>query len=156
LQAALNPGAASQVEDASGQPFRAGDKVICMRNNYDKGVFNGDMGIVSEINEAECSIKVAFADDDVSFARMELADLSPAYAISIHKSQGSEFGRVVIPILPEHLVLLRRNLLYTAVTRARLGVVIAGSPDAWRMALSAKRTGERQTTLRQRITNCRS
>jgi exodeoxyribonuclease V alpha subunit len=151
LQEALNPETEQRVEYMSSIAFRVGDKVICTRNNYDKSVFNGDMGIVSGINKGEGSVTISFADGEVSFARMELADLSQAYAISIHKSQGSEFDYVAIPIMPEHLVLLRRNLLYTAVTRARRGVVIIGSPDAWKMALSRKRSGDRYSTLRGRI-----
>jgi exodeoxyribonuclease V alpha subunit len=151
LQNALNADAEKTLDYLSGQSFRVGDKVICTRNNYDKSVFNGDMGIVSDINKGEGSIVVSFADETVSFARMELVDLSQAYAISIHKSQGSEFDYVVIPIMPEHLILLRRNLLYTAVTRAKKGVVIIGSPDAWRMALSQKRAGDRYSTLCARV-----
>jgi exodeoxyribonuclease V alpha subunit len=151
LQEALNADAADRLDYVSGIAFRTGDKIICTRNNYDKSVFNGDMGLVTDINNSEGSIKVAFADGTVPFARMELVDLSEAYAISIHKSQGSEFDYVAIPIMPEHLVLLRRNLLYTAVTRAKKGVVIIGSPDAWGMALSQKRAGTRYSTLCQRI-----
>jgi exodeoxyribonuclease V alpha subunit len=151
LQEALNANAGASLEDFSGLSYREGDKVICTRNNYDKNVFNGDMGIVSAVNTAEGSISVAFEDQTVTFARMELVDLMPAYAISIHKSQGSEFDDVVIPIMPEHLVLLRRNLLYTAITRAKRHVVIAGSLDAWRMALSNRLLVERNTTLSLRI-----
>jgi exodeoxyribonuclease V alpha subunit len=140
-----------RLSDFSGQIYGVGDKVICTRNNYDKFVFNGDMGIVSEVNQGECAITVSFPDSSVVFSRMELVDLAPAYAVSIHKSQGSEFENVAIVLMPEHLVLLRRNLLYTAITRARKCVVIVGRRDAWAKALSESRAVERCTTLHERM-----
>ncbi|MFA5257196.1 MAG: ATP-dependent RecD-like DNA helicase [Opitutales bacterium] len=151
LQKALNGESRLCLEDASGQAFRAGDKVICTRNNYDKSVFNGDMGVISHVDPKENTLVVSFAEGDISFSRMEMVDLMPAYAISIHKSQGSEFDHVIIPLMPEHLVLLRRNLLYTALTRARLTAVIVGSTAAWRMALAKARSGDRCTTLCRRL-----
>ncbi len=151
LQKQLNDDADGGFADSSGVLFRRGDKVICTRNNYDKSVFNGDMGIVTQTDAAEGLIKVRFADEEISFSRMELVDIQPAYAISIHKSQGSEFSQVAIALMPEHMVLLRRNLLYTALTRARKGAVVLGSPSAWRMALAQARAGERYSTMRWRL-----
>ena len=151
LQDELNPAGPPSLSDFAGDAYREGDKVLCTRNNYEKNVFNGDMGLVEACDASEGGILVDFGGEKVPFARMELADLTHAYAISIHKSQGSEFADIVIPVMSEHLVLLRRNLLYTAVTRARRHVLIVGSPDAWKMALSAKRAGGRCTTLRQRL-----
>jgi len=149
LQEALNPAREGGLTDFAGDTFREGDKVICTRNNYEKNIFNGDMGIAGS-SDGE-NLNVDFGRETVTLSRMELADLAPAYAISIHKSQGSEFADVVIPVMPEHLVLLRRNLLYTAVTRARRSVLIVGSTDAWRGALSSKRSDERCTTLGMRL-----
>jgi exodeoxyribonuclease V alpha subunit len=153
LQKVLNNKGGEGIEDMSGLSYRIGDKVICTRNNYDKSVFNGDMGLVIDVNSGEGIITASFGDHNAFFSRMELVDLLPAYAISIHKSQGSEFDFVVIPVMPEHLILLRRNLLYTAITRAKKHVVIIGSPDAWRMALSSNRAFKRITSLRDRLTS---
>jgi len=106
---------------------------------------------VSEVNQGECAITVSFPDSSVVFSRMGLVDLAPAYAVSIHKSQGSEFENVAIVLMPEHLVLLRRNLLYTAITRARKCVVIVGRRDAGATALAESRAVERCTTLHERM-----
>jgi exodeoxyribonuclease V alpha subunit len=149
LQEELNPVCGGGLADFAGETFREGDKVICTRNNYEKNIFNGDMGIAGS-SDGE-NLSVDFGRESVTLSRMELADLAHAYAISIHKSQGSEFADVVIPVMPEHLVLLRRNLLYTAVTRARRSVLIVGTTDAWRGALSRKRSDERCTTLGMRL-----
>ncbi|HNX04304.1 MAG TPA: ATP-dependent RecD-like DNA helicase [Opitutales bacterium] len=151
MQAELNPPRSESLSDFAGDTYRIDDKVICTRNNYERNVFNGDMGIVFSCDAGEGGIVVDFGGERVPFTRMELADLMHAYAISIHKSQGSEFADVVIPIMPEHLILLGRNLLYTAVTRARRRVLVVGSPDAWRMALSSRRALGRCTTLCGRI-----
>ena len=151
LQKILNENTGEGMDDMSGISYRLGDKVICTRNNYEKLVFNGDMGIVCGINRSEGTIKITFGDHDAVFSRMELVDLLPAYSISIHKSQGSEFAHVILPIMPEHLVLLRRNLLYTAITRAKKHVVAIGSPETWRMALSKTRAIKRISSLEERL-----
>ena len=151
LQFALNGDSQSALEDGAGQLYRVGDKVICTRNNYDKSVFNGDMGIVTKVDSSEGALSVRFDDEELVFSRMEIVDLVPAYAISIHKSQGSEFAHVAIALMPEHMVLLRRNLLYTAITRARVNVVILGKSVAWKMAMAESRAVERFSTLCQRL-----
>lgn len=147
LAQALNP-------DAPGVPFgavsfRKGDKVIQTRNNYDKGLFNGDLGRVSHVNAEARTIAVDFGGEVHDFERGELIDLSPAYAISIHKSQGSEFPIVVIPLLKQHFVMLQRNLLYTGITRGRQKVFLLGDPAAYAMAVRNTEATVRQTGLPQ-------
>lgn len=120
LQNALNPDADSLTR--GGKIFRINDKVMQIQNNYDKEVFNGDLGRVTNID---------FDGTQVGYDYSDLDELVPAYAISIHKSQGSEYPAVVIPILIQHYVLLQRNLIYTAVTRGKKLVVIVGSKKPW-------------------------
>lgn len=146
LQKRLNRNAS----EGSLSSFLVGDKVIQLRNNYDKGIFNGDMGQVTEITDSAV-MTANFEGRGIEFTRLEQADLHLAYAISIHKSQGSEFPAVVIPLMKQHYMLLQRNLLYTAITRGRRRVIIVGEPDAWRMAVQRKDAATRNTTLRQRM-----
>jgi exodeoxyribonuclease V alpha subunit len=132
--------------------YRLGDKVIQTRNNYDKGVFNGDTGIICGIAPDRSSLTVAFDSEEIEFSKSDLSDLQLAYAITIHKSQGSEYPVVIIPLLKQHFLLLQRNLLYTAITRARAKVFIIGDPDAYAMAVRNHRTEPRVTHLRERLT----
>ena len=120
LQAALNPMQPSVNErPVGGRIFREGDRVMQIRNNYDKEVYNGDMGRINSINLEDQVVTVRIDDRPIGYDFLELDELIHAYAISIHKAQGSEFPAVVIPLLTTHYVMLQRNLLYTAVTRAR-------------------------------------
>jgi exodeoxyribonuclease V alpha subunit len=136
LQAALNPGRPELPSvDKFGWTFRAGDKVIQTENNYDKDVFNGDIGLVSAIDPAERLLKVQFDGRAVEYNFNELDELSLAYAITIHKSQGSEFPAVVIPVSTQHYMMLQRNLIYTGVTRGRKLVVLAGQAKALSIAI---------------------
>lgn len=131
--------------------YRAGDKVIQTRNNYEKGVFNGDLGRVSAVNVEAGTVAVKFDGDEVDYERPELLDLSLAYAITIHKSQGSEFPIVVIPLLKQHFVMLQRNLLYTAITRGRKKVFLVGDPQAYSMAVRNVDSLRRLTGLGMRL-----
>jgi len=133
-----------------GFDFRRGDKVMQTRNNYDKMVFNGDIGRIERVDSTGSSILVRF-DDVVEYASSELDDLVPAYAISVHKSQGSEFRCVVMPVTTQHYIMLKRNLLYTAVTRARELVVIVGDTKALDIAVRNDQVSERYTTLAERL-----
>ncbi len=133
--------------------FRQGDKVIQMRNNYDKGVFNGDVGIVSSINKLEGSLEVAFDDERVGYEASDLLDLALAYAVSIHKSQGSEYPVVVIPLLKAHFMMLQRNLIYTAITRGKKRVIIIGDPAAYAMAVRNAESKTRCTLLKERLSD---
>lgn len=149
LQKALNPGDGGVFR--GGRCFRAGDKVMQIANDYDKEVFNGDIGQIAAIHEERQEVDVVLDDRKVVYDFADLDALVHAYAVSIHKSQGSEYPAVVVPLLPQHYVMLQRNLLYTAVTRARKLAVLVGSPRAIAMAVKNNRTEKRFTLLRQRL-----
>jgi exodeoxyribonuclease V alpha subunit len=158
LQAALNPSGPSIVRGRT--TFRLGDKVMQLRNDYDRNVWNGDVGIVTEVGEDEESLVVRFEDGgdarDVSFEGGALDELALAYACTVHKSQGSEYPAVVIPLLTSHFVMLSKNLLYTAVTRGKRLVVLVADPRAIRLALAGaaedpQRGEQRQTKLADRL-----
>lgn len=136
------------------QKFALGDKVIQMRNNYDLNAFNGDLGQVCAINHEAGTVAVQFTGHSsvVDYERSDMIDLSLAYAISIHKSQGSEFPIVIIPLLKQHFVMLQRNLLYTAITRGRRKVFVVGDPAAYSMAVRAKDGLQRISDLQQKLT----
>ena len=149
LQAALNPGAPG-LRTISGE-YRPGDKLIQLRNNYDKNLFNGDIGTVVSVDLAKGTLVADFDGERHLFERGEFADTSLAYAISIHKSQGSEYPVVVIPLLKGHFMMLQRNLLYTALTRGRKKVFIVGEPAAYSMAVRNAEARLRCTHLREKI-----
>lgn len=150
LQARMNPRGASL--ERGGQLFRVGDKVMQTKNDYEREVFNGDIGRVSEVDVERKQLKVRFEDREVpAYTLGELENLVLAYACSIHKSQGSEYPAVVIPLLTTHFVMLSRNLVYTAVTRARRLCVMVADPRALDIALSEIRKEERLTRLAQRL-----
>jgi len=149
LREALNPH--GPTIEQFGQKFRRGDKVMQLQNDYDKDVFNGDIGRVVAVDEAERRIVVRFEQRLVSYDVQELDELAPAYAITIHKSQGSEYPCVVVPLHTQHYVMLQRNLLYTAVTRGRRLVVLVGSKRAVAIAVGRAESHARYTTLRERL-----
>ena len=149
LQALFLPGAKSFT--IGGRTFKIGDKVMQLRNNYEKEVFNGDMGRIREMNEDTQEVVVLFDGRPVTYDKTEMDELALAYAVSVHKSQGSEFPAVVIPIVTQHYILLQRNLLYTAITRGRQLVVLVGEKKALAMAVANDRIRRRYTLLRQRI-----
>jgi exodeoxyribonuclease V alpha subunit len=152
LQAALNPPSLQKLEKSLyGQIFRQGDKVMQTQNNYDKEVFNGDIGRVLGINPVEQSLLVEFDERKVSYDWSEADQLILAYAISVHKSQGSEFPAVVIPVITAHYMMLQRNLLYTAITRARQLAVLVGSRKAIGMAVRNNKVARRHTALAWRL-----
>ncbi len=150
LQAALNPHARG-LRGLTAE-YRPGDKVIQLRNNYDKNLFNGDIGTVTAIDAAAGTLEAEFDGERHPFDRGEFGDLALAYAISIHKSQGSEYPVVVIPLLKGHFMMLQRNLLYTAITRGRKKVLIVGEPAAYAMAVRNSEAKLRLTHLREKIT----
>jgi exodeoxyribonuclease V alpha subunit len=149
LQRALN-GSGPSIE-VHGQAFRSGDKVMQTRNDYDREVFNGDIGLVANVDPESRTLTVRFDDREVAYEDSDLDSLTLAYATSIHKSQGSEYPAVVVPLLTSHFVMLSRNLLYTAVTRARKLCVLVADPRALSMALSEARREERLTRLVERL-----
>jgi len=149
LQSALNPSGITL--DTAGRTFRVNDKVMQIRNNYDKDVFNGDIGRIRRIDHEDGEIRVEFDGRSVKYDFSELEEIVHAYAISIHKSQGSEYPAVVFPVLTQHFMMLQRNLLYTAVTRARKLVVIVGSKKALAIAIKNNRIQSRFTLLKERL-----
>jgi exodeoxyribonuclease V alpha subunit len=153
LQQALKPASARSLA-AGGQGgvrFEEGDKIIQTRNNYDKGVFNGDLGRVASVNPETGALVADFDGTPVNYDRADLGELQLAYAITIHKSQGSEFDTVVIPLLKSHYVMLQRNLIYTAVTRGRKRVILVGDPAAYAMAVNNTESTRRLTALPQKL-----
>lgn len=147
LQDELNP--KGQEMTRGGIRFRVGDKVMQVRNNYDRDVFNGDIGRVQGIEDD--ILRVRFQDRIIEYEFSELDELVLAYAMSVHKSQGAEFRAVVMPLTTQHYMMLQRNLLYTAITRARELVVLVGTKPALGMAVRNNQVAERHTTLSQRI-----
>jgi len=133
-----------------GRVWRTGDRVIHTRNNYEKEVFNGDMGRIIEI-DGDGVVKVRFPAQDIVYSGSEVSNLKPAFAITVHRSQGGEFPVVVIPLVTQHYMMLQRNLLYTAVTRARRLVVLVGSRRALQMAIDNDRQAQRESALADRL-----
>ena len=152
LQSALRPPKMGEpFLEYGGSCFRQGDRVMQVVNNYDLGVFNGDMGTLVEISQSERTFTVAFDSAQVLYQFDDLEQLRHAFAITIHKSQGSEFPVVIVPLLTSHFMMLRRNLLYTAMTRAGKLLILIGSRDAVSMAVRNVRNRPRYTQLVHRL-----
>jgi len=149
LQEALNPGPDSLTR--GGRNFRLHDKVMQIQNNYEKEVFNGDLGRILRIDPESQEVIIDFDGRRVPYDYADLDEVVLAYAISIHKSQGSEYPAVVMPILTQHYVLLQRNLIYTAVTRGRKLVVMVGTLKALAMGIKNDKTKRRHTFLQKRL-----
>ena len=141
LQAALNPAGAVRIE-RFGWTFAPGDKIMQIENDYDKDVYNGDTGYVEGVDAAEGELTVGFDGRSVAYGFGELDVLVPAYAVTIHKSQGSEYPAVVIPMLTQHYAMLQRNLLYTGITRGKRLVVLVGQRKA--VAIAVKNVSGRR------------
>jgi len=151
LQEALNPADDSPHVERFGWTFRVGDRVIQTENDYGRDVFNGDLGVIEKINRVEQEMVVAFDGRPVTYEFGDLDELALAYVLSVHKSQGSEYPCVVIPMHTQHYMMLQRNLLYTAVTRGKQLVVVVGTKKALAMAIRRQDTTERYTALRRRL-----
>ena len=149
LQNALNPSGASLAR--GGYTYRQGDKVMQIRNNYDKNVFNGDIGYITSVDTNERTLTVTFDSRLVEYDISELDELTLAYAITIHKSQGSEFPVVVMPITMKHYVMLQRNLIYTGITRAKKICVLVGTTKALAYAIHNNTVSKRNTMLKERL-----
>jgi exodeoxyribonuclease V alpha subunit len=150
LQAALNPPMRGKKEiAASGKIFRVGDKVMQTRNDYDKGVFNGDIGRIADMDDE--MVLVRYPEGDIPYDRTELDALAPAYAMSVHKSQGSEYPVVILTLVNGHYIMLQRNLLYTAITRAKQRVILVGTSEALGTAVANDRTRRRHSLLAERL-----
>ncbi|MBI5639291.1 MAG: ATP-dependent RecD-like DNA helicase [Nitrospirae bacterium] len=149
LQKHLNPSADELIR--GGKVLRKGDKVMQIRNNYDRDVYNGDIGRVSSIDREEQSLTVDYDGRLVVYDFTDLDEIVLAYAVSVHKSQGSEYPAVILPLLTQHYLMLQRNLLYTAITRGKKLVVIIGTKKALAIAIKNNKPQERYTKLRERL-----
>lgn len=153
LQTILNPAKPGTVEiQRFGQLYRQYDRVMQIRNNYEKFVFNGDIGTIQKINQDDAKVTIAFGERELDYEFSELNEITLAYAISIHKSQGSEFGAVIIPIFTQHFMLLQRNLIYTAITRAKRLCILVGQSKAIAMGIRNNKSLKRNTFLKEFLT----
>lgn len=155
LQMRVNPPSSekSEILRPDGTVLRLGDKVMQIRNNYEKDVYNGDIGQIVNIKEKEVTVWYPDRQEDeyVCYSESEYDELQLAYALSVHKSQGSEYSQIVLALMPGHYIMLQRNLLYTAVTRAREKVVLVGTKAALYTAVSNDRTKRRYSLLKERL-----
>ena len=153
LQEKLNAANADHSLRRSGITYRLGDRVMQIRNNYDKDVYNGDIGLVSSVNMEEKTLNILFDDRTISYDITELDEIVLAYATTIHKAQGAEFPVVVMPVLNSHFVMLQRNLIYTGITRAKRAVVLVGSKNALSYAIRNDRVSQRNSMLSRRLSD---
>ena len=151
LQKALNP--QNQGIMIGQRKYMVSDKVMQIRNNYEKEVFNGDIGRITEINNMDQKVIIQFENREISYNFTELDEIILAYAITVHKSQGSEYPAIVIPLLTQHYIMLQRNLIYTAITRARKLVVVAGNKKALAIGVKNNKAQKRYTYLEKRLSD---
>jgi exodeoxyribonuclease V alpha subunit len=149
LQILLNP--AGETLQRGGTLFRVGDKVMQITNNYEREVFNGDIGRIVSMNRFSREVTVRFENHPVVYPFRDLDEIVLAYATSVHKSQGSEYPAVVLPVLTQHFVMLQRNLLYTAITRARRLVILVGTKKALSIAIKNDQIQKRYCLLKDRL-----
>jgi exodeoxyribonuclease V alpha subunit len=149
LQEALN--VSNVTVKYGGTVYKQGDKVMQIKNNYDKNVFNGDIGRIKKINTEEQTLVISFDGNEVNYDATELDELALAYATTVHKSQGSEYKIVIAPFTMQHYMMLQRNLLYTCVTRAKKLMILVGTKKAVGMAVRNNKTTKRNTRLTERL-----
>ena len=152
IQQRINPPSYGKPEIKRGDKvFRLGDKVIQTKNNKDVGIFNGDVGYIKRIDTAVDEIVICFNGNNVTIDTTQLSDLDLAYAISIHKAQGSEYNQIIIPIITAFSIMLKRNLIYTGITRAKKRVILVGHRRALAQAIRTNVIAKRNTQLGRRI-----
>ena len=155
LQNCVNPKKPHEQEMYYGKKtFRVNDKVMQFRNDYDKEVFNGDIGFISSVYRDLLGENIAQIEIDgreIEYLQEDFEELDLAYATTIHKSQGSEYEVVIMPITTQHYIFLQRNMIYTAITRARKKVILIGTPQALAIAVKNNKTKERNSKLKERI-----
>jgi len=149
LQQLLNP--AGRAIRAGDRELREGDRVIQLRNDYDKGIFNGSIGRIVSVDPERGRVGAVFEEGHADYDQSEFDELALAYAISVHKSQGSQYPAVIVPIHPSHYLMLRRNLLYTAITRAERVCVLVGTRAALQQAVRNQDERRRATRLAERL-----
>jgi len=152
LQSILNPHTAGPHVSNFGYTYKIGDRVMQIKNNYEKLVFNGDIGNIENINSEDKKLYIKYYEREIEYDFDELDEITLAYAISIHKSQGSEFQAVIIPIFTQHFALLQRNLIYTAITRAKKLCIFIGQVKAMAMAIKNNKSVKRKTFLKEFLT----
>lgn len=145
LQDAINPAESKLIKGF--RSFRVNDKVMQIKNNYDKEVYNGDIGRITDIDPEDQKVKILFDRKETIYEYSEMDELTLAYAISVHKSQGSEYPAVILPLLTQHYIMLQRNLIYTAITRGKNLIVVTGSKKALEIGIKNDRTTKRYTHL---------
>jgi exodeoxyribonuclease V alpha subunit len=150
LQKALNPPTDQSIQ-RFGWYYSVGDKIMQIQNNYDKDVYNGDIGIIQRINQEEAEMTILFDGKEVVYEFGELDEIVLAYATTIHKSQGSEYPVVVIPLMMQHYTMLQRNLVYTAITRGKKLVILVGQTKALAIAIKQKKDQRRWSTLKDKL-----
>ncbi len=154
LQQLINPPAEEKAELARGDSIlRVSDRVMQLKNDYNKEVFNGDLGIVINIDHTEKEVMIDFDGRDVVYDYADLNELTLAWATSIHKSQGSEYPVVILPLYTQHYIMLSRNLFYTGITRAKKLALIVGSEKAIAIAVKQVKQQLRYTRLKERLEN---
>jgi exodeoxyribonuclease V alpha subunit len=152
LQQALNPPQGRKPEKRlGGRTFRVGDKVMQTVNNYDKNVYNGDIGRITAMDQIQQTLTISIDGQPVVYDFLEADELVHAYAISVHKSQGAEYPCVVMPVVTQHYMMLQRNLLYTAVTRAKKLVILIGTRRALHIAVKNNKVSQRYSALDWRL-----
>ena len=151
LQQNLNPTQTWLIHGS--RTYRLHDKVMQIKNNYDKDVFNGDIGTIFDINTIDKELTVQFENRFVTYDSSDLDELVLAYAITIHKSQGSEYPIVVMPVMMTHFIMLQRNLIYTGITRAKKMLVLVGTKKAVSYAVHHVTVTKRNTKLKERLQN---
>jgi len=151
LQKELNPSGAEVIR--GGRLFRINDKVMQIKNNYEKEVFNGDIGKIIGVDTELQEVKISFEGVNVVYEYSDLDELVSAYAVSIHKSQGSDYPVVIIPILTQHYIMLQRNLIYTGITRGKRLVLLIGTKKALAIAVNNAKITQRLTSLKKRLSS---
>jgi len=150
LQELINPPASDKVELArGGTTLRVGDRVIQQTNDYQREVFNGDLGVVRAIDTVEQEVTVQYAERSVSYDYADLNEIALAWAVTIHKSQGSEYPIVILPLYMQHYLMLSRNLLYTGLTRAKRLAIVIGAKKAIAICVHSTEKQQRYTQLKQ-------
>jgi exodeoxyribonuclease V alpha subunit len=154
LQELINPPSATKAEIFyGGVTLRVGDRVIQKVNDYNREVFNGDLGVIKVIDKEDLEITVQFTERLVSYDYADLNEITLAFATTIHKAQGSEYPVVILPLFMSHYLMLSRNLLYTGLTRAKQLAILVGSPKAIGLAVKQVKDTERYTLLAKRLHN---
>lgn len=153
IQNALNPPHELSISKF-GYKYSVNDKIMQIENNYDKDVYNGDIGIIKSISNEDAEVIISFDDKDVVYEFSELDEIVLAYATTIHKSQGSEYPVVIIPVMMQHYVMLKRNLIYTGITRGKKLVILVGDRKSLWVAVKNHTTNQRLSSLKLRMTDC--